>query len=179
MRCAALFATALVAGTTVCADVLGGPQPTAVVRRDEKDLEAQMSCIASLMIPPLPSNTDIIELASTGDNECAVYIPATLSSDYNSYAAEVTEWVENLSDTFNDLTSCGVESTTLTPPFTDSCTDGSTVIFTGAGGAEEARSTYAPLPVPTEIRIGAASRNNGMICVSITLAGLVAAVMAL
>lgn len=152
-------------------------QPAALAARQDARCT---SSVLSELAPPIPEDQDLLTWFAFNTDEvftCTVTAPASLSSEFNSWMSQMTEWAEDLESNAHKKSKCGYDIFSLTAPGV--CPTSHTVLFTDLSSEETSSQVYPPLPLKTGIRIGAASRNTGMIGTGIALASFVAIVLAL
>ncbi|KAH7320753.1 hypothetical protein B0I35DRAFT_407799 [Stachybotrys elegans] len=183
MRSFLLFTSLLgVASTSVAEIITLGAVPTGLHPAPieaRQDLQCASSVLTELL-PPTPDSSDLVDWEVETQQDpaaCTVTAPASLSSAYTSWMSQITEWAQSVEDEAASQTDCGAELFTLS--FSGFCSSSRTVYFSEAA-QQTTTEVYGPVPLPTNtVRIGAASKNTGLISSGIALACVVAAVLAL
>ncbi|KAI9148832.1 serglycin domain-containing protein [Paramyrothecium foliicola] len=155
-----------------------------VARRDQQDdLRRMQMCASSVLselVPAEPTNTAFREWATSARTPfaCTITAPASLSSDYSSYADVVTEWLETVESDAAGKTDCGADYFTMT--FSSAfCRSTRTVLFTDARN-QTTTQTQEPFTVPTgTIHIGAAARPSAVLGSAMAAAVFLGAALAL
>jgi hypothetical protein len=152
-------------------------QPAAVVARQDDNCAS--SVFSALQAGPTPDSQDLLEYIAFNPDvaACTVTAPASLSSEYVSWMDDMTEWAKGLEKSAHKLPKCGYE--TLSFSITGVCPRERTVYFEDESGDDVATETYDPLPIATDIHVGAAPRNTFTIGAGVALAGFVAVALAL
>jgi hypothetical protein len=162
-----LILTTLALATQIGANVLtvgphaGNDISTAHQKIDKRDeASACAESVLSQLKPPKPSNTEFLEWynSATTPYACTVTAPASLSSEYSSYAGVVSEWLDTVESKAAQQTDCGMKSFVLIVPSV-TCDGPRTVLFTDSA-KRTTTATQEPFNYPTSpIQIGAATHH--------------------